>query len=128
RAALRCQPDVAHTRDVTVLARSSRLHRRAEFRIATRQGRRVSAPGLVLHAHLDDDAAPQVGFVVARTVGPAVTRNQVRRRLQHLIAARLDRLPAGARLVVRATPAAAGRSSAVLGDALDDALTKAYPA
>jgi ribonuclease P protein component len=67
-----------------------------------------------------------VGFVVGRAVGPAVTRNQVRRRLQHLIAARLDRLPAGTRLVVRATPGAAGRSSAARADALDAALVKAY--
>jgi ribonuclease P protein component len=112
-----------------VLARSSRLHRRGEFRITTRQGRRVSAPGLVLHAHLDPASdTPRVGFVVGRPVGPAVTRNEVRRRLRHLIADRIERLPHGARLVVRATPAAAGRSSAVLGRALDEALLKAYPA
>lgn len=112
-----------------MLARSSRLHRRGEFRTATRQGRRVNATGLVLHAHLDATASsPLVGFVVGRAVGPAVARNQVRRRLQHLIADRLETLPAGARLVVRATPAAAGRSFALLGAALDDALTKAYPA
>jgi ribonuclease P protein component len=112
-----------------VLARSARLHRRDEFRIATRQGRRVSAPGLVLHARVDPtSAAPRVGFVVGRPVGPAVTRNRVRRRLQHLIASRLERLPAGAQLVVRATPAAAGRSSQRLGVALDDALTRAFPA
>jgi ribonuclease P protein component len=112
-----------------VLARSSRLHRRVEFRITTRQGRRVSAPGLVLHAQVEvAGTAPRVGFVVGRPVGPAVTRNQVRRRLRHLVAARLEQLPPGARLVVRATPAAAGRSSALLGAALDDALTRAFPA
>jgi ribonuclease P protein component len=104
-----------------------RLHQRSEFRSATRLGRRVGAAGLVLHAHLDaGDPARRVGFVVGRSVGPAVTRNRVRRRLQHLIGARLDALPAGARLVVRATPAAAGRSFAELGDALDAALPKAY--
>jgi ribonuclease P protein component len=110
-----------------VLSRSARLHRRADFRTAARLGRRVGTAGLVLHAHRDAaDATPKVGFVVGRAVGPAVTRNQVRRRLRHLIARRLDRLPPGARLVVRATPASAGKSSAVLGEALDDALTKAY--
>jgi ribonuclease P protein component len=84
---------------------------------------------LVLHAHVEAAAsAPKVGFVVGRPVGPAVTRNQVRRRLRHLIADRLEQLPAGARVVVRATPAAAGRSSATLGAALDDALGKAFPA
>jgi ribonuclease P protein component len=92
----------------------------------------VSAPGLVLHAHTAPvdaepaDRGPKVGFVVGKVVGPAVTRNQVRRRLQHLVAARLSELPTGARLVVRATPASAGRSSAALGDSLDAALAKAY--
>jgi ribonuclease P protein component len=84
---------------------------------------------LVLHAQIEAAASdPRVGFVVGRSVGAAVTRNQVRRRLQHLLAARLEQLPTGARLVVRATPAAAGRSSALLGVALDDALSRAFPA
>jgi ribonuclease P protein component len=110
-----------------VLSRSARLNQRADFRTVGRIGRRVGVSGLVLHAHVDPtDPARKVGFVVGRAVGPAVTRNQVRRRLQHLIAARLDRLPAGTRLVVRATPGAAGRSSAALADALDAALVKAY--
>ncbi|HVW80065.1 MAG TPA: ribonuclease P protein component [Mycobacteriales bacterium] len=114
-----------------MLARPSRLHRPAEFRAAARSGRRVSAPGLVLHAYAvpaEVAAAdtPKVGFVVGKVVGPAVTRNRVRRRLQHLIAGRLDQLPARARLVVRATPAAAGQSYALLGQALDAALAKAY--
>ena len=111
-----------------MLSRSARLHRRADFRIATKLGHRVSATGLVLHAHVDPaDPTRKVGFVVGRTVGPAVTRNQVRRRLRHLVAARLDGLPTGSRLVVRATPAAAGRSAALLGAALDRALAQAYP-
>jgi ribonuclease P protein component len=110
-----------------VLARPSRLHRRGDFRVATRQGRRVSAPGLVLHAHTDSaDPARKVGFVVGRVVGPAVTRNRVRRRLQHVLADRLATLPEGTRLVVRATPAAAGVSSAVLAESVDLALAKAY--
>jgi ribonuclease P protein component len=82
---------------------------------------------MVLHAHVDaSDPAPKVGFVVGRGVGPAVTRNQVRRRLQHLVAPRLAQLPAGARLVVRATPGAAGQNSSALAVALDAALVKAY--
>ena len=87
----------------------------------------MSAPGLVLHAHTEPaDPARLAGFVVGKVVGPAVTRNQVRRRLQHLVASRLSELPAGARLVVRATPGAAGCSSTALGDSLDRALAKAY--
>jgi ribonuclease P protein component len=66
----------------------------------------------------------RVGFVVPRTVGGAVVRNRVRRRLRHLVAERLDRLPAGAALVVRALPEASARSCRELGVDLDEALAR----
>jgi ribonuclease P protein component len=69
----------------------------------------------VLHLALPPTESPdpgpaQVGFVVSRAVGGAVVRNRVRRRLRHLVRDRLVDLPAGAVLVVRAVPAAAGAS------------------
>ena len=70
------------------------------------------------------DEAPRVGFVVSRTVGGAVGRNAVRRRLRHLMRERLHLLPPGSTLVVRALPAAAGASSAELGEDLDAALRR----
>jgi ribonuclease P protein component len=66
----------------------------------------------------------QVGFVVGKSVGNAVVRNRVRRRLRHLVATRLPALPPGASLVVRALPRAATASSAVLGRDLDSALRR----
>jgi ribonuclease P protein component len=66
-----------------------------------------------------------VGFVVSRTVGAAVVRNRVLRRLRHLMAARLDLLPVGSRVVVRAFPPAAAAPSAALASALDRALGQA---
>jgi ribonuclease P protein component len=68
--------------------------------------------------------APRVGFVVSRTVGGAVGRNAVRRRLRHLMRERLHLLPPGSTLVVRAMPAAAGASSAELSEDLDAALRR----
>ena len=67
----------------------------------------------------------RAGFVVPRTVGGAVVRNRVRRRLRHLVAERLAALPAGAELVVRALPGAADRSYAELAAELDAALAAA---
>jgi len=67
---------------------------------------------------------PRVGFVVNRAVGGAVVRNRVRRRLRHLMRARLEWLPAGARVVVRANPAAGTSSSAQLAADLDRALRR----
>ena len=66
-----------------------------------------------------------MGLVVARSVGNAVTRNRVRRRLRHLARERLTSLPAGSVLVVRALPAAAAASYDGLGRDLDSALRKA---
>jgi ribonuclease P protein component len=100
------------------------LRHRDEFALAVRRGRRVGRGALVLHLHIDDAQGPaqKVGFVVARSVGPAVVRNQVRRRLRHLMRDRLDAIPAGALLVVRAAPAAATATSTALAADLDGAL------
>jgi ribonuclease P protein component len=67
--------------------------------------------------------AVRAGFVVSKAVGGAVVRNRVRRRLRHLMRSRLDRLPDGTDVVVRATPAAADRTYAGLGADLDGALS-----
>ncbi len=67
---------------------------------------------------------PRVGFVVNKAVGNAVTRNQVKRRLRHASRSRLEMLPGGARLVVRALPPAATGSSETLGRDLDGALQR----
>ena len=86
-----------------------------------------AAPGLPN----DDDAifttGPQVGFIVGRAVGGAVTRNAVRRRLRHLIRDRLGRLPQNARVVVRALPPAGSLTSAALAADLDAALERLLP-
>lgn len=67
---------------------------------------------------------PRVGFVVSRAVGTAVTRNQVKRRLRHLVRERLSSLPGASVLVVRALPPSADASYAELAADLDAALGK----
>lgn len=100
------------------------MRHRDEFALAVRRGRRAGRGALVLHLHIDEAKGPaqRVGFVVARSVGPAVVRNRVRRRLRHLMRDRLDAIPAGALLVVRAAPAAATATSTGLAADLDGAL------
>jgi len=108
-----------------VLPRASRLTAGEGFRRATRHGRRAGTPTLVLHLVEEPrEDVCRVGFVVGRSVGPAVTRNRVRRRLRHLVRDRLDRLPGQAVLVVRALPAAATADSRDLAADLDAALTR----
>lgn len=129
-----------------MLPAAARLRRRAEFTATVRGGRRAGRGAVVVHiapgipAPTNDESTgpgaskrpgssvsgvPRAGFVVSRAVGGAVVRNAVRRRLRHLVRARLDALPAGSTLVVRALPAAATRSYADLGADLDAALAAA---
>jgi ribonuclease P protein component len=131
-----------------VLPASARLRRREDFSRVVRSGRRVGRGALVVHvagagigrmpadpsaggAPRPDDTSPawahpaRAGFVVSKAVGSAVTRNLVTRRLRHLVRERLDQLPDGADLVVRALPAAATRPYDALAGDLDAALAKA---
>lgn len=110
--------------ECTVLPARSRMRRRRDFESALRRGSRVGRRLLVVHLSTETDGTPLVGFVVSRAVGDAPTRNRVRRRLRHLMRDRTPRLPGGARLVVRANPAAAGAGQAALGAELDAVLDR----
>lgn len=107
-----------------MLPARSRMRRRRDFEAALRRGSRVGRRLLVVHLSTEPDGTPLVGFVVSRAVGDAPTRNRVRRRLRHLMRDRTPRLPDGARLVVRANPAASGAGHAALGAELDAALDR----
>jgi ribonuclease P protein component len=103
-----------------VLTRTNRLTSSRAFAHTARRGRRAARRTLVAHLEVAATDAPvQVGFVVGKGVGPAVTRNLVKRRLRHLVRERLAALPQGGVLVVRALPAAAEASYAELAADLD---------
>ncbi len=112
-----------------MLARPFRLTSSQEFAAVIRRGRRAGSSTLVVHVAPGDGSAeagpPRVGLVVGRAVGKAVTRNQVKRRLRHLVRERLGALPDGTVLVVRALAPAGSASSATLGGDLDGALGRA---
>jgi len=121
-----------------VLPAANRLRRSADFHatlaasrssaLPARGGRRSGGPLVVVmvgYAGERVGLAPRVGFVVSKAVGGAVVRNRTKRRLRELMRARLDVLPAGADVVVRAQPAAASARFADLGAALDRHLARA---
>jgi ribonuclease P protein component len=95
-----------------------------------RRGRRAGRRRLVVHALAASSVPPTVrrparaGLVVGRGVGPAVVRHRVSRRLRHLLRPRLEALPPGTDLVVRAQAPAADATSAELGEDLDAALAR----
>jgi ribonuclease P protein component len=100
----------------------ARMRHSAEFALTVRTGTRAGRPCVVGHllarAGRDCEQA-RIGFVVSRAVGPAVTRNRVRRRLRELMRGYLQLLPGGSLLVVRANAAAAHASQADLAADLD---------
>jgi ribonuclease P protein component len=103
------------------------MRRPAEFEQAVRRGARSGTTALVVHLARDDAAGgtAHVGFVVAKSVGNAVARNRVKRRLRAVVSHRTDQLPHGGRLVVRALPGSADLTSDVLARDFDVALAGA---
>ena len=100
-----------------MLPAESRLRRRRDFSAAVRRGSRSGRALLTGHLLVpvgEEDSPPRAGLVVSRSVGPAVIRNKVRRRLRVLVREYLSSLPGGSLLVVRAHPQAATASQAEL--------------
>jgi ribonuclease P protein component len=120
-----------------MLKREHRLTDGPSFGRAIRTGRRAGSRSVVVHVaapgeHRDEQPEvpeqprpPRVGLVVAKSVGNAVARNLVKRRLRHLMRERVTSLPPSALVVVRALPAAAGASYDELGKDLDHAIARA---
>ncbi|HSN44455.1 MAG TPA: ribonuclease P protein component [Propionibacteriaceae bacterium] len=98
-----------------MLAATTRMRSSDDFRACVRGGVRAGRPTVVVHARSTGEAT-LVGFVVSKSVGMAVTRNRVKRRLRHMSAALLPATPAGTHVVVRALPAAASEPGRVAGD------------
>ena len=66
-----------------LLARENRLIKADDFRSTMRTGRKLASDHLVTYIQRDESLAhPRFGFIVAKSVGGAVTRNLVKRRLR----------------------------------------------
>ena len=104
-----------------------RMTRSTEFGTTVSKGVRSAQPDLVLHVAnvVDDPSGPRIGLVVGRSVGNAVVRHRVSRRLRHGMYPMLDQLQPGHRLVIRALPGAATATSARLAHELSAALRRA---
>jgi ribonuclease P protein component len=83
----------------------------AEFSRTVRSGVRFGRRNFVLYAaQTQDDEPSRVGFIVSKSVGNAVTRNLVKRRLRELARLTITDQPNGVAVVVRALPPAADAS------------------
>lgn len=107
-----------------------RLRRSADFSAVVRgPGRhRIGGPLLVVHVVASParvGSENRVGFVVPTSVGTAVVRNRVRRRLREACRAVLVPAPPGVDIVVRALPPSASASYRQLCDSLTNQLGRA---
>ena len=100
------------------------LRRRADFEAIGRHGTARSTPLLVLRWMRTERGETRIGMSTPRTLGGAVQRNRVRRRLRELIRERLGRIGPGWDLLLIARPAAANASHAELGAAIDALLRR----
>ncbi len=113
-----------------MLPAQHRLTRGDDLRRVSRAGRRAASDTLVVHLLApgsDPGQPPRIGFVVSRAVGGSVVRHRVQRRLRHLCRERLDQLPPGSELVVRALAPAATATYQELGVAFDRCLERVLP-
>jgi ribonuclease P protein component len=97
---------------------------RDSFSALSRHGRRVREGPLTVVYRAGPDEA-RVAFSVSRSVGPAVVRNRLRRRLRALWR---DHEPAPGDYLILTAPPATRLSFAELGDRLQAALARLEPA
>jgi ribonuclease P protein component len=95
------------------------LRRRADFEAVGRGGTARSTRLLVLRTLRTDRGESRVGLSTPRTLGGAVQRNRVRRRLRELLRTRLEAIGPGWDLLLIARPPAGEATQAELGAALD---------
>jgi ribonuclease P protein component len=111
--------------------RRHRLSRSRDFDAVYRHGRSVSTRYLVLYwfAREDGPEDARIGLAVPRAVGPAVTRNKMKRRLRELFRERLPQLPQDQDYVLVVRPGLAeaveARGFDWLGERVDEILGKA---
>lgn len=94
------------------------MRRSREFDATVKYGMRAAQPDLVVHMRRDTedmtDSGPRVGLIVAKSVGSAVDRHRVSRRLRHAVRGMLADLEQDHRMVIRALPTSREASSARL--------------
>lgn len=97
------------------------MTRSTEFEATVKRGMRAVQPDMVVHARGTDAdgyagaaSGPRIGFIIAKSVGSAVERHRVARRLRHVVRTLLGELDSYGLVVIRALPSSRQASSARL--------------
>jgi len=104
------------------------MTRSTDFGATVSQGVRAVQPDLVVHAlragNCGAGDGPRIGLVVSKSVGSAVQRHRVARRLRHVARTVIDELDPADRVVIRALPSSRHAISARLEQELRTALRR----
>ncbi len=100
------------------------LRRKADFDAVGRHGRSRSGRLLVLRSLRTDGPGTRIGLSTPRSLGGAVQRNRVRRRLRDLVRKQLDATETGWDLLLIARPEAGTASYTELREALRSLLER----
>jgi ribonuclease P protein component len=107
------------------------MTRSTDFGLTVSKGVRAVQPDLVVHSlrsagdQADIQTTPKIGLVVSKSVGNAVQRHQVARRLRGVARGVIEDLDPGDRVVIRALPGSRSVASGRLDQELRSALRKA---
>jgi ribonuclease P protein component len=100
-----------------VLSARNRMTRSTDFDATVKRGKRTVQPDMVIYMrHASGD--PKLGLIVSRSVGSAVQRHRLSRRLRHVARDLLAGLNGSEHVVVRALPNSRGVSSTRLSEEL----------
>ena len=97
------------------------MTRSIDFDTTVKNGTRAVQPDLVIYARRGNETdaeAPKVGLIISRSVGSAVQRHQLARRLRHVARGLVDGLGRSEQVVVRALPSSRNVGSAQLEEEL----------
>jgi ribonuclease P protein component len=103
------------------------MKRSADFGATVKHGVRAVQPDIVVHIRrtADGEAGPRIGLVVGKSVGSAVERHRVARRLRHVARTVVGELDGADHMVIRALPGSRHAISAGLERQLRVALVRA---
>lgn len=114
-------------RPLSVLPAENRMTRSAEFSHTVKHGVRAPQPDIVVHAYRAPcGSGPQIGLIVSKSVGGAVDRHRVARKLRHVARTLIADLDPADRLVVRALPGSRDALSPRLQHELRSAIRRAH--
>jgi ribonuclease P protein component len=108
-----------------MMQRRFRLHRSSDIQRVRRTGKSYAHPLVVLVAARNEEGGRRVAVSISRSVGGAVERNFIRRRIRHVVRGFLPALSDGWDFLIIARPGARQAEFAELADAVRSLFSRA---